>query len=159
MVLALSIYFYFTAYYPSLSLYNLLVFLTSIFKWTNYLPANNSLFLYLKVRRLIFEMFSAFVRSNVYQAINDTKDELFLNKTQNSKLTPELLLISLRKHAFSNILNISPPTKNWKFLDKNSDIFFYISAQNIDCGYSLEQSRRGGSNEYPQIVFLSRKEK
>ena len=25
--------------------------------------------------------------------------------------------------------------KNWKFSDKNSDIF-YISAQNIDCGYS-----------------------
>ena len=39
-------------------------------------------------------------------------------------------------------------TKNWKFSDKNSDIF-YISAQNIDCGYSLEPPRRGGSNEYP----------
>ena len=32
---------------------------------------------------------------------------------------------------------------------KNSDIF-HISAQNIDCGYSLEPPRRGGSNEYPQ---------
>ena len=29
-------------------------------------------------------------------------------------------------------------TKNWKFSVKNSDIFFYISAQNIDCEYSLE---------------------
>ena len=29
---------------------------------------------------------------------------------------------------------------------KNSDIF-HISAQNIDCGYSLEPPRRGGSNE------------
>ena len=38
---------------------------------------------------------------------------------------------------------------------KNSDIF-YISAQNIDCGYSLEPPRRGGSNEYPQSMFLSR---
>ena len=28
-------------------------------------------------------------------------------------------------------------TKNWKFSDKNSDMF-HISAQNIDCGYSLE---------------------
>ena len=35
---------------------------------------------------------------------------------------------------------------------KNSDIF-YISAQNIDCGYSLEPPRRGGSNEYPQSIF------
>ena len=37
---------------------------------------------------------------------------------------------------------------------KNSDIF-NISAQNIDCGYSLESPRRGGSNEYPQSMFLS----
>ena len=28
-------------------------------------------------------------------------------------------------------------------------IFFHISAQNIDCGYSFEPPRRGGSNEYP----------
>ena len=27
---------------------------------------------------------------------------------------------------------------------------FLISAQNIDCGYSLEPPLRGGSNEYPQ---------
>ena len=25
--------------------------------------------------------------------------------------------------------------------------------KNIDCGYSLEPSRRGGSNEYPQSMF------
>ena len=31
--------------------------------------------------------------------------------------------------------------------------FFFISAQNIDCGYSLEPPRRGGSNEYPQSMF------
>ena len=41
---------------------------------------------------------------------------------------------------------------------KNSDIFL-ISAQNIDCGYSLEQPRRGGSNRYPQSMFLSRNKK
>ena len=48
-------------------------------------------------------------------------------------------------------------SKNWNFSDKkkNSDIF-HISAQNIDCGYSLEPPRRGGSNEYPQSMFLSR---
>ena len=31
---------------------------------------------------------------------------------------------------------------------------FHISAQNIDCGYLLEPPRRGGSNEYPQSMFL-----
>ena len=44
--------------------------------------------------------------------------------------------------------------KNWKFSAKNSDIF-HISAQNIDCGYSLEPPRRGGSNEYPQSMFYA----
>ena len=32
-------------------------------------------------------------------------------------------------------------------------IIFLISAQNIDCGYSLEPPTRGGSNEYPQCLF------
>ena len=49
-------------------------------------------------------------------------------------------------------------TKQWIFSDKKSDIF-HISAQNIDCGYSLEPPRRGGSNEYPQSMFLSRNNK
>ena len=65
--------------------------------------------------------------------------------------------ITLRKHAFSNILKILQP-KRGKFSDKNSDIF-HISAQNIDCGYSLEPPSRGGSNEYPQSMFLSRNKK
>ena len=30
---------------------------------------------------------------------------------------------------------------------------FLISAQNMDCGYSLKPPRRGGSNEYPQSMF------
>ena len=30
---------------------------------------------------------------------------------------------------------------------------FLIPAQKIDCGYSLELSQRGGSNEYPQSIF------
>ena len=42
--------------------------------------------------------------------------------------------------------------KNRKFSAKNFDIFL-IFAQNIDCGYTLEPPRRGGSNEYPQSIF------
>ena len=38
------------------------------------------------------------------------------------------------------------------FQIKQYDIF-HISAQNIDCGYSLEPPRRGGSNEYTIYVF------
>ena len=32
-------------------------------------------------------------------------------------------------------------------------IIFLISAQNVDCWYSLEPPRRGGSNEYPQSMY------
>ena len=35
---------------------------------------------------------------------------------------------------------------------KKSDIF-HVSAQNIDCGYSLEPPCQGSSNEYPQSMF------
>ena len=33
------------------------------------------------------------------------------------------------------------------------DIIFLISAQNIDCEYSLKPPRRGASNEYQQSIF------
>ena len=49
-------------------------------------------------------------------------------------------------------------TKNDNFQIKYSDIF-HISARNIDCGYSLEPPRGGGSNEYPQSMFLNRNKK
>ena len=64
---------------------------------------------------------------------------------------------TLRKHTYSNILKILPP-KHENFQMKNSDIF-PSSAQNIDCGYSLEPPRWGGSNEYPQSIFLNRNKK
>ena len=38
-------------------------------------------------------------------------------------------------------------------------VSFHISAQKIDCGYSLEPPRGGGSNEYPQSFVLSRNKK
>ena len=44
------------------------------------------------------------------------------------------------------------------FNGKKFDIFL-IFAQNIDCGYTLEPPRRGGSNEYPQSMFWSKNKK
>ena len=68
----------------------------------------------------------------------------------------------LRKHTYSNIRienftskNCNFPEKKKKKKKKNSDIF-HISAQNIDCRYSLEPTGRGISIEYPQSMFLSR---
>ena len=57
--------------------------------------------------------------------------------------------LTLQKHAYSNIYKISSP-KSEKIQIKNSDIF-HISAQNTDCGYSLELPRRS--------MFLSRNKK
>ena len=66
-------------------------------------------------------------------------------------------MTTLQNHAYSNILKLSPPeTENFQI--KNSNIF-YIAAQNIDCGYSLELPQQGSSNEYPQSMFLSRNKK
>ena len=53
--------------------------------------------------------------------------------------------------------------QNWKFSDKNSDMFhiqfllktYIVGTQNIDCVYSLEPPRWGGSNDYPKSMFLS----
>ena len=60
--------------------------------------------------------------------------------------------ISLRKHAYSKIYwNFTTKTRTifrWKILT-----FFHISAQIIDCVYSLEPPRRGGSNEYHNLCF------
>ena len=53
------------------------------------------------------------------------------------------------------------PIQKYKILQPKRKIFsekfliyFYIPAQSIDCGYSLEPPRRGGSNVYPQFMFL-----
>ena len=47
--------------------------------------------------------------------------------------------------------------KNEKFHWKKG--IFLIFAQDIDCGYTLEPPRRGGSNEYPQSMFWSKNKK
>ena len=54
-----------------------------------------------------------------------------------------------KTHLFKYIETFT--TKNWKFSDKNSDIF-YISVQSINCGYSLEPPRC-------QSMFLSKNKK
>ena len=69
------------------------------------------------------------------------------------RLCFDIVSFSLRKHAFSNILKILPP-KNENFQIKNS-VIFYNSAPNINCGYSSEQPRRGGSNEYHNLCFCA----
>ena len=49
-------------------------------------------------------------------------------------------------------------TQKGKFSDKRSDVF-HITAQNIDCGYSLEPPQQGGSNEYHNLCFRAKKKR
>ena len=74
--------------------------------------------------------------------------ELLKRITNNHNIT--------KTRLFKYFENFTP--KNWKFSEKNSDLF-HNSVQNINCEYTLEPPRRGGSNEYPQSIFLSRNKK
>ena len=48
--------------------------------------------------------------------------------------------------------------ENEKFQQKIFDVFLNF-AQNIDCRYTLEPPRRGGSNKYPQFMFWIKNKK
>ena len=43
------------------------------------------------------------------------------------------------------------PEQNWGL--HGYTLYFLLLLKNIDCGYSLEPPRRGGSNEYSQSMF------
>ena len=78
--------------------------------------------------------------------------------TCQGRIMPRLAELFITKTLlFKYIENFS--SKNCKFSDKKKTDIFHISPQNIYCGYSLEPPRRGGSNEYPQSMFLNRNKK
>ena len=51
------------------------------------------------------------------------------------------------------ILTPLKPTLYSKTGLRGYTLFFLISTQNIDCGYSLELPHQGGSNEYHNLCF------
>ena len=59
-----------------------------------------------------------------------------------------------RKHC-----NVYPLTifVNVKLGYKEVYLFLLFLIVNIDCGYTLEPPRRGGSNEYPQFMYSKNK--
>ena len=83
---------------------------------------------------------------------------MFLSRNKKNNVYPSKPQFYYIKVGFKGGQNYIGMKKNEIFQIKNSDIF-HISAQNIDCGYSLEPPRRGGSNVYPQSMFLSRNKK
>ena len=63
-------------------------------------------------------------------------------------LTPHCRLL-ITKTRLSRYILKNFTTKNWKFSDKNSDILDRL-------WLLLVPPRRGGSNDYPQCMFMSR---
>ena len=61
------------------------------------------------------------------------------------------LIVTLRKHTYIIMTSLKPHSYKAKLGLTGVYIIFLNSAQNIDCGYSLEPL--GGSNEYPQSIF------
>ena len=63
------------------------------------------------------------------------------------------LVLSITKTYLYNFDPLKPNFYIVKLGFTGVYIIFLIFAENIDCGYSLEPPRRGGSNEYPQSMF------
>ena len=84
----------------------------------------------------VFTLYSHLLLFTLYMYYSSTRQFYY----PSTKHTYIILTPLLRKHANSNILKILP-TKN-EIIQIKILILFHISAQNIDCGYSLEPPRR-----------------
>ena len=73
-----------------------------------------------------------------------------------SPFTPEFLKATFPSITKTYLYNFDPFKPHFYIVKlgfTGVDIIFLISAQNIDCEYSLEPPRRGGSNGYSQSMF------
>ena len=75
------------------------------------------------------------------------------NEYTQSMFWAEIWKLSITKTYLYNFDPLKPHFYIVKLGFTGVYIIFLISVQNIDCGYSLEPPRRGGSNEYPQSMF------
>ena len=104
--------------------------------------------------------------SSCLQYTND-RDVTFLELTtsyksskmmQNARHKEELdICFTLHKHAhgiYRDFFGCKKSKLQWIKID-----ILNILAQNIDCEYTLEPPRRGGSNEYPQSMFWTKNKK
>ena len=84
-------------------------------------------------------------------------ESLFLiNKVTNDlpKLFP--VIVTITKTCPCNVYPLEPHFYITKLGYAGVYLFFLFLLQNIDCGYSLEPPRRGGSNVYPQTMFWAK---
>ena len=91
----------------------------------------------------ILNVLESFIKLCQYRlACKDTRGQLSLFAKNIKKTCP---------------CNVYPPELHFYIIAKlgyaGVYLFFLFLLQNIDCGYSLEPTRRGGSNVYPQSMF------
>ena len=67
--------------------------------------------------------------------------------------------LTSRKHAYIILTPLKPHFYIVKLGFTAVYIIFLFLLKNIDCGYSLEPPRRGGSNEYHNLCFEQKYEK
>ena len=77
-----------------------------------------------------------------------TCQAVFFSET-NRMVSKSVLITKTR--LFHYIENFT--SKKLKIFQIKKLIFFIFLLKNIDCVYSLEPPRRGGSNEYPHSMF------
>ena len=81
------------------------------------------------------------------------KEDLNQPALQHSRIGLHCLHECITKTSlFKYTENFTPKSENFQI--KNSDIL-HISAQNIDCEYSLEPPRRGGLTRTHNLCFLA----
>ena len=78
-----------------------------------------------------------------------------MTSSTSKRVKPQSWIIYITKTRLYNFDPLKPHFFIVKLGFTGVYIIFLISAKNIDCGYSFEPPRRGGSNEYPQSMFLS----
>ena len=71
------------------------------------------------------------------------------------KQAHRLITVSIRKTYLYNFDPLKPHFYIVKLDLQGYKLFVLFLLKNIDCWYSLEPLCRGGSNEYPQSMFLS----
>ena len=91
--------------------------------------------------------------SGILIRLRDVQGDLSLCLTAHSQRNISHVVAHITKTCLCNFDPLKPHFYIVKVGFTGVYTIFFISAQNIDCGYSLEPPRRGGSNEYPQSMF------
>ena len=69
------------------------------------------------------------------------------------KNSQDIFFCNIKKTCPCNVYPLEPHFYIVKLGYAGVYLSFLFLLQNIDCGYSLEPPRRGGSNVYPQSMF------